>query len=438
VEVKSDELRSADGAGEVVGPPLDGNGELVAPVDAADVGQQDIPEICLPDSVDVPDIPNATEVEVKPDLSGDVSADGEVDVECIPDCDGKECGDNGCGGECGECQGEQEGCVGGVCVCLPICEEKECGDDGCGGSCGECDDGNPCTDDSCDPTAGCVYENNALPCDDSNWCTDGDKCGGGLCLSGVSIVCDDNNVCTSDTCVPAVGCVWVSNNNPCEDDDKCTSGDFCLDGNCIPGAEVVCDDGNPCTDDSCSPAVGCAYTNLPDGIQCSLESPQDVCADGQCVSVWWKDSKSKLVWQITPTGGAMQWDTANTHCSGLSLDGSGWRLPSIDELRTLIRACPATESGGTCNVQDGGCIYQEDYSCADASCGGCASGAGPANGCYWPDEMQGDCDPYWSSTPSHKGGCCAWCVDFFAGTVKGFAHGTQTAGRHVRCVRDAL
>jgi len=35
---------------------------------------------------------------------------------CVPDCDGKECGDDGCGGSCGGC-GEGMTCVGGACLC---------------------------------------------------------------------------------------------------------------------------------------------------------------------------------------------------------------------------------------------------------------------------------------------------------------------------------
>src|SRR5439155_862470 len=45
-----------------------------------------------------------------------------------------------------------------------------------------CDDGNPCTDDSCDPTAGCVHTNNTGPCDDGNPCTTSDTCQSGTCV----------------------------------------------------------------------------------------------------------------------------------------------------------------------------------------------------------------------------------------------------------------
>ena len=61
---------------------------------------------------------------------------------CTPDCNGKACGDDGCGGSCGSCAGA-ELCNGlGTCYdpnqCTPDCAGKECGDDGCGGGCGSC------------------------------------------------------------------------------------------------------------------------------------------------------------------------------------------------------------------------------------------------------------------------------------------------------------
>jgi len=45
-----------------------------------------------------------------------------------------------------------------------------------------CDDGNACTTDSCDPSAGCQVTNaDGQPCDDSDACTDADACLAGAC-----------------------------------------------------------------------------------------------------------------------------------------------------------------------------------------------------------------------------------------------------------------
>ena len=63
---------------------------------------------------------------------------------CQPECEGKVCGDDGCGGDCGICPGSQDECVEGECICQPACAGKECGHDGCGGGCGGCTGNNFC------------------------------------------------------------------------------------------------------------------------------------------------------------------------------------------------------------------------------------------------------------------------------------------------------
>ena len=65
---------------------------------------------------------------------------------CEPQCDGKQCGDDGCGGICGTCSNGQECSDVGQCEtpCVPDCNGKTCGDDGCGGTCGTCPDGSTC------------------------------------------------------------------------------------------------------------------------------------------------------------------------------------------------------------------------------------------------------------------------------------------------------
>ena len=85
---------------------------------------------------------------------------------CIPDCAGKECGDDGCSGSCGDCAGG-ELCNGlATCYdpsnCVPDCAEGsiECGDDGCGGSCGMCSGGDTCNNISgqCVSPVGLVWK----------------------------------------------------------------------------------------------------------------------------------------------------------------------------------------------------------------------------------------------------------------------------------------
>jgi len=50
------------------------------------------------------------------------------------------------------------------------------------------------------------------------------------------------------------------------------------------------------------------------------------------------DTKSKLTWQQTATSSQLGWADAKTHCAGVgaSLGGTGWRLPTMKELLSLV------------------------------------------------------------------------------------------------------
>jgi hypothetical protein len=167
-----------------------------------------------------------------------------------------------------------------------------------------CDDGNVCTDDSCDPATGCAHQDNTAACSDGSACTAGDTCAGGACQPGVPVVCDDGNACTVDSCQPAIGCQFIDNSAACDDgnvctDDSCdpatgcvhennsascsdgnacTAGDSCNGGSCQPGIPVICNDDDVCTADSCNPATGCVYTN----VTASLCNDGNVCTDDLC------------------------------------------------------------------------------------------------------------------------------------------------------------
>ena len=215
--------------------------------------------------------------------------------------------------EAGLCQhGPEKDCVdgnpctddscdpGSGCAYLPNqapCDDlNACTEDGLctGGTCVpgkavDCDDGSVCTDDSCDPLSGCQYTFNAAPCADGNPCTTEDTCVQGLCL-GQPADCDDGNLCTDDACDPDSGCVNTPNTAPCNDGNACTMNETCGGGTCAPGAPVVCNDGNPCTDDACDPLDGCGST--PNSAACDdgdLCTEADLCADGICAGLVEKD-----------------------------------------------------------------------------------------------------------------------------------------------------
>jgi hypothetical protein len=109
-------------------------------------------------------------------------------------------------------------------------------------------------------------------------------------------------------------------------------------------------------------------------------------------------------------------------------------LPNIDELRSLVRGCADTETGGACGVTDG-CL---DYtSCWSNSCADCSGGGPGSGGFYWPAELSGnDNSPYyWSSSAvtNSLGEDWAWSIYFNAGSVD---NASVTFSYSVRCVRD--
>ena len=153
------------------------------------------------------------------------------------------------------------------------------GDHCSGGSCHVtgtliCDDGDVCTDDVCDPATGCDTVDNDALCDDGDACTPTSQCAAGDCVGTGAVTCDDNNPCTSNTCDPSAGCQFPADDTAgCTDGDACTTGDQCSDGGCVSTGELDCDDDLFCTGvESCDPATGCVDGTPPplgDGVDCT-------------------------------------------------------------------------------------------------------------------------------------------------------------------------
>ncbi len=215
---------------------------------------------------------------------GDVCEAGACVPPCTPSCEGVACGDDGCGGSCGACDdgnpctadaceagvcqaeavedgtacGDGDVCEAGACVppCTPSCEGVACGDDGCGGSCGECDDGNPCTADACE--AG-VCQAEAV--EDGTACLDGWICEAGVCVEPCVPSCDGKE-CGDDGCGGSCG--------GCDDGSVCTADACGEDGQCVHDVIASC----------CSELVyDCP---LEQGFACTLEG---TCEKGNLVYV---------------------------------------------------------------------------------------------------------------------------------------------------------
>lgn len=134
--------------------------------------------------------------------------------------------------------------------------------------------------------------------------------------------------------------------------------------------------------------------------------------DGKCISEA-KSSIEKIKklagrWS-KPAPYPMTWKEAEEYCSGLNEGGfSDWRLPTIDELRTLITSCSRTETDGSCRINaKKGKISTKDWNSYD--CGRCGSGGGYSE--------LGDRGALWSSTTVPDAKKYVWRVDFDSGRI---------------------
>jgi hypothetical protein len=228
---------------------------------------------------------------------GDLCTVGDecIGLECtsglVPDCnDGNPCTDDGCDPQSGFCSSLNNNSPcddGDVCTSEDACANGQC----TGGTGDGCDDNNPCTDDFCDPILGtCSYLNGVGACDDGDECTTGDFCSFGVCNSGPGPSCDDANGCTTDACSPVTGlCEYTPKSGACEDGDFCTLFDTCQEAACVGGTNKSCDDADPCTVDMCSPVTGiCSSTAGNQGALCDdfdFCTLEDACSAGQCLGV---------------------------------------------------------------------------------------------------------------------------------------------------------
>ena len=212
----------------------------------------------------------------------------QVAVETVVECPGPEGTDSPClAAVCEPTTGACSLAAVGEAPCddQNACTVNDkCVDGACtGGVAANCNDGNPCTEDACDPVGGCSNTPADGQCDDNNPCTEGDMCTGGVCKPTSLKDCSDGNPCTQDSCDLADECTHLPQDGPCDDGDPCTLNDQCAKGQCQPGPAAACDDGNPCTDDSCNDSGQCVHepnsVGCDDGNDCTSG---DHCSGGAC------------------------------------------------------------------------------------------------------------------------------------------------------------
>ncbi len=192
----------------------------------------------------------------------DTPRGGSDTTPCVPNCVGKECGTDGCGGTCGSCYASNGAVDPSLCEadgtcsdCTPNCANKDCGPDGCGGSCGDCPPG-----ESCVPGNTCVADpvgGDGEACEPCEWDSD----------------CDEGLKCLLYLDYP--GYSWCS--PACDTDADCGHpGLYCDQGQCGPyWYDTVCDGDLLTAEDGCG--------NLIEVEECGYElqcwDGQDQCVD---------------------------------------------------------------------------------------------------------------------------------------------------------------
>ncbi|MEK7136815.1 MAG: peptidoglycan DD-metalloendopeptidase family protein, partial [Patescibacteria group bacterium] len=132
-----------------------------------------------------------------------------------PDCVGKQCGPDGCGGTCGECFTDQVCNAQYQCAQCPSsmdCDSRECGPDPvCGESCGDC---TPPT--ACDTNGSCI----CIPDCTDKLCGEDDGCGGGCESADADGDGYGNPTEVLLSCDPVENS--VANNDDCDDESETT------------------------------------------------------------------------------------------------------------------------------------------------------------------------------------------------------------------------
>lgn len=137
--------------------------------------------------------------------------------------------------------------------CSPSCEGKACGDDGCGGSCGGCGLFEECDADSqCTAVIQCIEATNTITGD----CPSNETC---LCVgcvsNGTCDVFEDDCICpdcaTGDYCSGNVACIDDGQCDPYNEGCQCADCSAHPLCNCTPGC-----DGKLCGDDGCLGSCG--------------------------------------------------------------------------------------------------------------------------------------------------------------------------------------
>jgi hypothetical protein len=134
-----------------------------------------------------------------------------------------------------------------------------------------------------------------------------------------------------------------------------------------------------------------------------------------------RDPTTGLVWQLRGELPRAWSVIAKGYCRRLKHAGADdWRMPTIDELRSLVRGCKRTASRGRCRLRQ---RCSAEARCFSGNCRGCGKKATDRpDRCYWPAAFGKRCERViWSCTTDRgRKVPVNWYLDFStAGLIKG-------------------
>ncbi len=246
--------------------------------------------------------------------------------------------------------------------CIRNCDGKTCGDDGCGGNCGICSYGQACS-----PSGVCQV----LP--PPSTCTDVAQCGNGAleCLNGHCVYpasvcqpsCGANEVCIDMRCVTS---------QPSCNGVYCGAGQKCVNNTCTCAITGSCGRGGCSANNSDTSAVSGTFLvcNCPDDFSgfCSACTSQSITVNPGLNNFGWTTATDCGSWQVDIDVGCYSNAASGSEDSGC---GGG-------EAPTCNQACTGTGAGnctggyqcisGTC--QNPSCLGDADCVCAanNAAC----------------------------------------------------------------------
>ena len=265
----------------------------------------------------------------------------------------------------------------------------------------ECDDDNPCTDDECDPSSGCTFTaNNDNVCADSNACNGLELCQNGNCEQGAPPLCEDGNPCTNDSCDSESGCLYIPDDGAdCSDDNPCNGLETCSEGVCAGGLPPDCDDGDICTADSCDPLIGCVSAADPGACDDGLVCTDDICQNNQCANP--VQAFFCLIEQTCVPAGATNPGDACGQCEPSTAIES-WTLLEDGIQCGAGKVC----FEGACCDHAQNCAGKE---CGDDDCGGVCGNCPADSSCQDGLCVAGPCEPACQGKECGDDGCGGEC-----------------------------